>query len=126
MEEKCIAQIAEMINNQIKTGISILIYHSWSITGKVVTVYKNMPTLGLLVNGLLHKGWVYISLDEGRDCYIVTLLSKNVADIIKVCDEVYCEELGFVIDSLVERKEEWTDEEYERKCKESYIKENEC
>lgn len=33
---------------------------------------------------------------------------------MSVRDEVYCEELGSVIDNLVERKEEWTDNEYEK------------
>ena len=37
------------------------------------------------------------------------LIKKKV---ISVHDEVYCEELGSVIDNLVERKEEWTDEQY--------------
>ena len=51
------------------------------------------------------------------------LLLRNVVGVLasaendefveqKFRDEVYCEELGSVIDNLVERKEEWTDDMY--------------
>jgi len=68
---------------------------------------------------------VYISLDEGRDCYVITLLSSDKKKVVSVRDEVYCEELGSVIDNLVERKEEWTDEQYEKLAMADSEKENE-
>lgn len=85
---------------------------SWGVSKRIAMIYENRATLALRVNGVLHKGWVYVSLDEGRDCYVITLLSSNKKKVVSVRDEVYCEELGGVIDNLVERKEEWTDEQY--------------
>ncbi len=85
---------------------------SWGVSKRIATIYENRATLALRVSGILHNGWVYISLDEGRDCYIITLLSSGKKKVISVHDEVYCEELGSVIDNLVEHKKEWTDKQY--------------
>lgn len=112
MEQKFIMQIANEINRQIRCGVTSDVVLSWGVSKRIATVYNDMATLALYVNGLLHKGWVYVSLDEGRDCYIITLLSADRKTITDVRDEIYCEELGETIDNLVERKAEWTDEEY--------------
>lgn len=114
MEQEFLMKIANEINRQIRCGVTIDVIMSWGVSKRVATVYQDRATLALRVSGVLHKGWVYISLDEGRDCYVVTLISANKDKVIKVCDEVYCEELGSVIDNLVERKAEWTDEEYKK------------
>ena len=107
-------KIANEINRQIRCGVTADVIMSWGISKRIATVYQNRATLALRVNGILHKGWVYISLDEGRDVYIVTLLSADKKNMVSVNDEVYCDDLGSLIDSLVERKMEWTDEEYEK------------
>ena len=112
MEQEFLMKIANEINRQIRCGVTADVIMSWGISKRIATVYQDRATLGLRVSGVLHKGWVYISLDEGRDCYVVTLLSADKSKVIKVRDEVYCEELGSVIDNLVERKEEWTDDMY--------------
>lgn len=114
MEQELVLKIANEINRQIRCGVTVSIQMSWGISKRIATLYNDRVTLALKVSGLLHKGWVYISLDEGRDCYIVTLLSNDKRKVKSVRDEVYCEELGSVIDNLVERKEEWTDDEYEK------------
>lgn len=114
MEQEFLMRIANEINRQIRCGVTIDVQMSWGVSKRIATIYENRATLALRVSGVLHKGWVCISLDEGRDCYVITLLSSDKKKVVSVRDEVYCEELGCVIDNLVERKEEWTDEEYEK------------
>lgn len=114
MEQEFLMRIANEINRQIRCGVTADIVMSWGVSKRIATVYNDKVTLALRVSGVLHKGWVYISLDEGRNCYVITLLSPDKKKVVQVRDEVYCEELGSVIDNLVERKEEWTDEEYEK------------
>ena len=114
MEQEILMKIANEINRQIRCGVTADVIMSWGVSKRIATVYQDRATLALRVSGVLHKGWVYVSLDEGRDCYVVTLLSADKSKVIKVRDEVYCEELGSVIDNLVERKEEWTDDMYKK------------
>lgn len=114
MEQEFLMKIANEINRQIRCGVAVDVIMSWGVSKRIATVYQDRATLALRVSGVLHKGWVYVSLDESRDCYVVTLLSADKSKVIKVRDEVYCEELGSVIDNLVERKEEWTDDMYKK------------
>lgn len=114
MEQEFLMKIANEINRQIRCGVTVDVIMSWGVSKRIATVYQDRATLALRVSGVLHKGWVYVSLDEGRDCYVVTLLSADKSKVIKVRDEVYCEELGSVIDNLVERKEEWMDDMYKK------------
>lgn len=112
MEQKFLMKIANEINRQIRCSVTADVIMSWGISKRIATVYQDRATLALRVSGVLHKGCVYISLDESRDCYVVTLLSADKSKVIKVRDEVYCEELGSVIDNFVERKGEWMDNMY--------------
>lgn len=114
MEQEILMKIANEINRQIRCGVTADVIMSWGVSKRIATVYQDRATLALRVSGVLHKGWVYVSLDEGRDCYVITLLSADKSKVIKVRDEVYCEELGSVIDNLVERKEKWTDDMYKK------------
>lgn len=114
MEQEFVLKVANEINRQIRCSVRTDIVMSWGVSKRVATVYKDRATLALRVSGVLHDGWVYVSLDEGRDVYIVTLLSADKRTVVKVHDEVYCEDLGGVIDSLVERNTVWTDEEYKK------------
>lgn len=114
MQKEILLRIANEIMRQIRCGVTLDVVMSWGVSKRIATVYEDMATLALRVSGVLHDGWVYVSLDEGRDVYIVTLLSADKSKVVQVRDEVYCEELGSVIDNLVERKTEWTDEEYRK------------
>ena len=98
MEQELVLKIANEINRQIRCGVTMSIQMSWGISKRIATLYNDRVTLALKVSGLLHEGWVYISLDEGRDCYIVTLLSNDKRKVKTIRDEVYCEELGSAID----------------------------
>lgn len=114
MEQDFVLKIGNEIYRQIRCGVTMDVIMSWGVSKRIATVYNDMATLALRVSGVLHKGWVNVSLDEGRDVYIVTLLSADKKKVISVHDEVYCEDLGSLIDSLVERETEWTDEEYKK------------
>lgn len=114
MQKDVLLRIANEIMRQIRCGVTLDVVMSWGVSKRTATIYEDMATLALRVRGVLHDGWVYVSLDEGRDVYIVTLLSADKSKVVQVRDEVYCEELGSVIDNLVERKTEWTDEEYRK------------
>lgn len=111
--------VAREINNQILWSINISDYFSWGVSKKVASVYKGMPTLILKVNGLIHKGWVYISLNEGRDVYEVRLMNRQKKE-VKLIEEVYCDNLGRVIDANVERPIEVSDEEYAKMIAAAY------
>ena len=41
------------------------------------TLYNNMPTLVLKVAGEQHQGWVFVSLEEGKNSYVVSLLNED-------------------------------------------------
>lgn len=111
MNNEYLISVAREINNQILWSINISEYFSWGVSKKQCGMYKDMPTLMLLVNGFVHKGWVYISLNEGKDAYEVRLMNKQRKE-VKLIDEVYCDNLGRVIDANVERPLSVSDEEY--------------
>jgi hypothetical protein len=106
-----VLDIAKTINEQIFWSIDKWTYFSWGVSKKIATIHNNMPSLKLRVTGLIHKGWVIISLDGGRDCYIITLQDVK-GNIKSVHDEVYCDELGITIDELVEKPSSMSDEKY--------------
>jgi len=106
---------ANTMFKQLFWSIDKWTYGSWGVSKRMYTFYKDMPTLILRVSGLIHKGWVYISLDEGSDCYIITLLNVRYT-VIKTVDNIYCDSLGEVIDGLIEKSPKLTDSEYRTKA----------
>lgn len=120
-KEEKLKKICTTTYRQICWGVGLNVMFSWGIDKKYYGIYNDMPTLMLQVNGLLHKGWVYISLDEGQDLYVVYLLDNN-KNIVKTIDSVYCDTLGTIIDSNVERKAEWSDKKYEEEYMQEYNK----
>ena len=115
MDKEFIMATAKTIEQQILWSISKWEYMSWGIRKKVAIEYESMATLALRVSGAVHKGWVFISLNEGKDCYEVRLLNVARTKVKRTLEEVYCDNLGQVLDSLIERKTEWTDEQYKNK-----------
>lgn len=103
--------VAKTINEQIFWSIDKWTFFSWGVSKKIAMTYNNMPSLRLRVSGLVHKGWVTISLDEGRDCYIITLQDVR-GNVKSTHDEVYCDELGDRIDQLVEKPSEMSYDRY--------------
>lgn len=122
MTNEFMLNVAKTIWNQIKASVeSMWVLYSWGVSKKVYREYNGMATLALRVTGLLHKGWVYISYNEGKDLYEVRLMTTRhtLKNGTKVYEEVYGEDLGGLIDSIVERGNCSEDEYYKKAMKDS-------
>ncbi len=110
-----IYEIAKTINSQLNATTSFFVRGSWGISRRAATLYNEMPALALRVSGVLHKGLVYIAYDEGRDLY--NLYAVSLRGVVKKSvDGVFCDDLGEIIDQMVERSAAMTDAEYQRKA----------
>ena len=115
MDIEYVKQVATTAWRQLFWSVTMPVVLSWGVSKKCCTTYNEMPTLMLKVSALVHKGWVYISLNEGKDVYEVRLMNtKN--ECIKTIDEVYCDQLGETIDQLIEKPSSMTEEEYSQKA----------
>lgn len=108
--ERCY-QVAKTINEQLFWSIDKWTYFSWGVSAKMITFWEEMPSLMMKVSGAVHKGWVVISLNEGADAYEVRLLNNKKEEKAKY-EDIYCDQLGSFIDSLVERPSGISDQEY--------------
>ena len=99
------------IQRQLMWNVDIATFFSWGVNKMKILLFRDMPTLGINVSGLQHKGWVYISLNEGLDLYEITLLTSNYR-VLKTIEEVYCDQLAQIVDELVERSPGMTDADY--------------
>ena len=115
MEKEYLIQCAKTAWDQLFWSVNPSVVMSWGVSKKYYALYQNMPTLMLKVSALVHKGWVYISLNEGKDVYEVRLM-KTQNECIKTLDEVYCDELGKTIDELIEKPASMTEGEYFEKA----------
>ena len=100
---------------QLFWSIDMPTFWSWGVSKQECTWYKDMPTLAIRVSGLIHKGWVYISLNEGKDVYEIRLATTG-KEIVATYEDVFCDELGATVDRLVEKPIEMTQEEYRVKA----------
>ena len=110
-------EIAREIYRQIKATFNINVLWSWGIAEQRAMNYKNMPSLALRVNGYQHKGWVIISLNEGKDLYNIYLLDKK-QNVKKTFEDVYVEDLE-ILDTLIETGE-MGEQEYIDKVESTY------
>lgn len=94
--------VASTIWGQIRSALTFSEIMSWGLSKKIATEYNGKPALQIRVSGLQHKGWVYIALDYARDCYEVSLVSIR-GTVKKHLDEVYCDNLGEILDRNIER-----------------------
>jgi len=104
--------IANEIYRQLKAILGINVLWSWGIAEQRAMMYNNMASLGIRVNGYQHKGWVIISLNEGKDLYNIYLLDKK-QNVKETIEDVYAEDLE-VLDSLIETGE-MSKQEYKEK-----------
>ena len=104
---------SKVIYEQIKAGVGISTVLSWGVSRITGTTYNGMDALALRVNGFYHKGWVITCYNEGTDTYEVYLLDKQ-NKVKHVETDVYCDEVGQLIDSLVECPTYITDDEYSK------------
>lgn len=114
--------ITHQMIDQLIAGVGRNVVWSWGMAGLVGLCYEArdsngeqtalIPELIFHVQGiLLPDGYVHIVYDEGNDTYIVITTDK-AGTIMQSATDVYCESLGNVIDSFVERDPSWTDDEY--------------
>ena len=109
-------EVAKTINAQINATVeNRFVIWSWGVSRRFATIYNNMPALGLRVSGLLHKGFVYICLNEGRDVYEIYCVNMR-GKVTKVNNEVYCDNLGFVLDGMIEKDHSLSNEAYRAKA----------
>lgn len=99
-----INEVASTIFDQIKATTSWSERGSWGAHSWQATLYKGMPALAFRCSGLLHKGWVYVAYNEGIDVYEVFLINTRGRE-MKHVEEVYCDELGWLLDKEIERGE---------------------
>lgn len=106
--------VAKTIWGQIRSTLSPFEIMSWGVSKRYFDEYEGMPALRLRVSGLLHKGWVYICLNYGTDAYEVYFV--NMRGVVKKhLEEVYCDNLGWVLDRHIERGD-FTEAEYAKKA----------
>ena len=106
-------EYANTIYKQLFISIDKYVYWSWGVSKRYYAEYEGMPTLMLRVSGAVHKGWVYISLNQGKDLYEVRTL--NVRKVVKqTVTDCYDDNIGLIVDGLVERPSSWTDEQYKK------------
>ena len=106
-----INSIVATIHEQLKATTPIAVRWSWGISKQQATLYEDKPTLALRVSGALHKGWVFISYDRASDLYDISIVSLKGECKHKV-EGVYFDDMGKVIDGIIERDPCTTDEEY--------------
>ena len=115
MDKVYLKQCAETAWKQLFWSVSPSVVMSWGVSKRFYTLFQGMPTLMLRVSALIHNGWVYISLNEGKDVYEVRLMNTK-HECVKTIDEVYCDQLGSIIDGLIEKPASMTEEEYSEKA----------
>ena len=108
-------EVANEAYKQLFWSIDKFTYMSWGVSKVQYTFYEEMPSLLLRVSGMLHKGFVIISLDEGADAYVVTLMTVCM-EVKKSMKDIYCDTLGRTIDELIERPADMNDETYRNKA----------
>ena len=109
-KEYCLA-MANTIYQSLFFSLNAPQVGSWGGSDHTACWYKDMPSLRMKVNGMLHKGYVVISYDEGTDVFQVFLLDNQMQE-VKHFNEVYCDELGTLIDENIERKKDMSDAQY--------------
>ena len=106
-------KVATIIYKQI-TAAPADIWQSWAMQHPAAIVWEGRTGLIFRVNGLQHRGNVIVTLDEGRDLYDVATLQEIDGETVTTKQQkgVFCDDLAHVIDTMVERPEGMTDEEY--------------
>lgn len=102
-------EIAKTIINQIDFTTMC----SWGVSALYSCKANGMSSLLLFVNGFVHKGDVLVALNEVTDTYEVFILDSDKY-IKEHRTDVYCDMLTNVLDELIERKPEWSDEKYKQ------------
>lgn len=106
MTRKSDRYIIETMLMQIIAGVSLNVYLCWGTEKIYGTIYNNNDCLILKVDGMKYKGFVFIQFVEGLDLYSISLVDDNKQDgndkVKEIYSQVYNEDLGGVIDELIE------------------------
>ena len=116
-----IMNVALVAQKQLLASVPANVVMSWGVTQFSCCEFEGMATLIVVVNGFLHKGPVFISYNKGNDLYEVRTVKNHTkaVEVLMTADEVYCEDLGRVVDRLVEK--DCSDEKYGEKVRESLL-----
>ena len=106
-----INSIVATIHEQLRATTPLAVRWSWGISKQQATLYEDMPTLALRVSGALHKGWVFISYNGATDLYDISIISLKGECKHKV-EGVYFDDMGKVIDGIIEKDPHISDEKY--------------
>lgn len=99
---------------QIKKASEL--YPCWGVGGAYVGLWdKSDPCLLLKVDGAKHKGLTLWAYDEGADLYYLANLDEH-GELMETHTEIYFDMVEGVLDELIERDPEWTDEEYRKRA----------
>lgn len=116
--KKYILDLVETVMNQICAEVGASVVMSWGVRSVGGGETRNAdgytsPCVVLGVSGLVHTGLVVVALNEGTDTYEVQLRTPEGVPVGETHTDVYCDQLGHLIDSLVERPSDMSDEAYE-------------
>lgn len=123
-EQSLIEAHARTALNQIIAGVGANVFCSWGVDKMVGCVRKckdgyDCCSLMLHVNGMLHTGWVIVVYNYGDDLYEVQLINDEWKQVGEWYTGLYCDQLGSVIDSLIECPV-GEEEEYKKKVSVMY------
>lgn len=118
MDNSFTIRVATTIWQQLKDFTDFSVLWSWGIHKVRPVALGSQSGLAFDVNGFQYKGTVIIKLDEGADLYDICLVQEGKLTIVK--SEVYFDELGSIIDDIVERRQGMSDEEYGQMVESAY------
>ena len=116
-EKDYVLAVANIAMMQIEAGVGGNVVMSWGIHGigcgeVTLSNHHVAPCLILKVSGLIHTGVVIVAFNVGSDTYEVQLRTFKGEPVGEWHTDVYCEELGKLIDELVERPAGMSDDDY--------------
>ena len=111
-------RVATTIWQQLKDFTDFSVLWSWGIHKVRPATLGSQAGLAFDVNGFQYKGTGIIKLDEGADLYDICLVQDGKLTIVR--SEVYFDELGSIIDDIVERRQGMSDEEYGQMVESAY------
>lgn len=105
MEANIVNVIAQNILEQLKC-IPFPVRASWGMHDLKADCIKpgeyEMAALSFLVQGFNFKGRIWIALNEGADLYEVYGQRKGAHEMTLLDEDVFCEDLSEILDTLIE------------------------
>ena len=108
MDEEYSKEIAGYILSIFRTNPFVVM--SWGINPATITIVK--VGVRFHVQGFIHTGYVQVELNEGEDLFEVTLISEE-GETLKTIEHIFVDNLISVIDSAVEKCENYQERIYQ-------------